>query len=60
MLTEKEKQEYKRNLADAETAYSLAKKVFEYCDHHAVKKEVHEAMFGLNWAVVMLKKALED
>lgn len=58
-MSERKIEEHKRCIADLETAYALAKKVFEHTEHITAKKDVHESMFALHMALTLLKQTVE-
>lgn len=60
MMSDREIEEYKRNIADLETSYSLLKKVFENLNHYTAKECTHKAMLPVHSALNMLKQRLTD
>jgi hypothetical protein len=52
-------EEYKRQLADVETAYSLVEKTIRYCGHFTINKSLCEALHLLSMAKRDLQEVLK-
>ena len=55
-MTDRDLERIKREIADAETAYALIKKVFESTNHYSAKKDIHEAIYSIHQALQYLKE----
>ena len=60
ILSERELEAYKRELADIETAYSLVERIIRNTAHFTVRKELTLALHSLANAKFDLKQAVEN